>query len=141
MQALLRFGDEGEPDVVAVPPQVVVGDPGVAVDHGHKLVQLLRRHPDGAEGAGVAQLAGGEVGPEAPDDPGFGHGHDPGQDSASEAPTLLPTSAYGRDTMGKWDWISFKMARSRSSKVPVFGFRFSVFSIVIRVFLRLGVRY
>ena len=66
--------------------------------------------------------------------------------SASEAPTLLPTSAYGRESMGKCDWISFKMARSRSSKGPVLGFRFSVFGMVIRNYCllapcRFGVRY
>jgi hypothetical protein len=61
--------------------------------------------------------------------------------SSSEAPTLLPTSAYGWESMGKCDWISFKMARSRASKGPVFGFRFSVFGIVIRKSWHLGMRY
>ena len=54
--------------------------------------------------------------------------------SASEASTLFPTSAYGRESMGKCDWISFKMARSRSFKDGVLGSGFWVLGIVIRNF-------
>src|SRR5208337_4336280 len=47
--------------------------------------------------------------------------------SSSSAPTLAPTSAYGLETMGKFDWISFKMARSRSSRDLGAVLRFGVF--------------
>ena len=51
VQPLFRFSDESKPDVVAVPPQVVVGHSGVAVDDGHEVVQRRRLYPGGAQGA------------------------------------------------------------------------------------------
>ena len=83
---ILGRSDEGEPDIEVVLPQIVMGHPGVAVDHFDEARQPLRGHLGGAQGAGIAQLAGGEIGPDAADDAAILDGLHPPHDLRLRGP-------------------------------------------------------
>jgi hypothetical protein len=69
----LGFGYKGKPYIKIPLPFIVVGDAGILINLFNKFRYSFHRDPGGTKGTCESQLAGIEIGSNAPDDPPLGH--------------------------------------------------------------------